>query len=361
MIFMIIRRNFTFKLLFILFFAIFPVCLGSCDSRWQFSNGLLYCFSLIKRHYCDTLSGALHLFGDLSSLKKMTQNKQYTCTCGLDYHQENELEIKEHNEFGSLEKKNSSQPTPPPHLNNKTEPHSICSEFVSLLPASPHLIPFWNYFFLLVFFSWLYLCTGMFLVMQQVCVSSVWPFVRLPRSATVRMCVPLADSGCEMSVNKHFYHDQSYSMVRKAKCEIQKVWVVLASISSYSCRYHTDTDTMLKSIFLISRSIHVPQIETIWEGEWKIANWLDKTRIIRKRAIKSEYKGLRSFTKATQNVVFQKTSLTQDTAHSCMTLLSMYISIQICLSSSKSKADHHLECSWGSCVIYAGIIRLYRS
>lgn len=152
----------------------------------------------------------------------------------------------------------------------------------------------------------MYLCTGMFLVMQQVFVSSVWPFVRLPRSATVCMCVPLADSGCEMSVYKHFYHNQSYSMVRKAKCEIQKVWVVLASISSYSCHYHTDSDTMLKSIFLISRSIHVPQIETIWEGEWKIANWLDKTRIIRKRAIISEYKGLRSFTKATQNVVFQK-------------------------------------------------------
>lgn len=152
----------------------------------------------------------------------------------------------------------------------------------------------------------MYLCTGMFLVMQQVFVSSIWPFVRLPRSATVCMCVPLADSGCEMSVYKHFYHDQSCSMVRKAKCEIQKVWVVLASISSYSCRYHTDSDTMLKSIFLISRSIHVPQIETIWEGEWKIANWLDKTRIIRKRAIISEYKGLRSFTKATQNVVFQK-------------------------------------------------------
>lgn len=79
---------------------------------------------------------------------------------GLTDHQENELEIKEHNEFGSLEKKKNSSQPPPRHLNNKTEPHSICSECVSLLPASPPFNPllelvFSSYLFQLhVFMSW---------------------------------------------------------------------------------------------------------------------------------------------------------------------------------------------------------------
>lgn len=54
-----------------------------------------------------------------------------------------------------------------------------------------------------------------------------------------------------------------------------KLFEFLASIPSHLCRY--DTDTHVKIDILRSRSIQAPQIEIIWEGELKIAKWLEKT------------------------------------------------------------------------------------
>lgn len=51
-----------------------------------------------------------------------------------------------------------------------------------------------------------------------------------------------------------------------------KLFEFLTSIPSHLCRYDTDTDVTID--ISRSRSIHAPQIETIWEGELKMtSNW----------------------------------------------------------------------------------------
>lgn len=47
----------------------------------------------------------------------------------------------------------------------------------------------------------------------------------------------------------------------------------LISIPSHLWCHDTDTDV---KIDIFRRSIHAPQIKTIWEGEPKIAKWLEK-------------------------------------------------------------------------------------
>lgn len=186
-----------------IFFAIFPVYLGSCECRWQFSNCSLYYFSIsnlrIKRHYCDTLSGANSTYSETSHVwRRWLKTNNELVLVGLTITRR--MNWNSRNTMNLAHWKKKTPHSPPPisitRQNLILSAQNLSPFFTSFTPFNPFLelvFPFLSFSVECVYIlacSWL--C-------KQVCVSSVWPFVRLPRSAT---------TGCETSVNKHFYHDQ---------------------------------------------------------------------------------------------------------------------------------------------------------